>query len=127
MTKEEIVRTLAEQKAVEEMCKNVAHLSTLTPDLQDLAQGVYLILLEYDEEKLVDLWEHNALGFFIARIIANQYLSKNSPFYKLFRKFRSICDELNPEAYDEEGGALPAAEKRVTPADVPFLTVHRRR
>ena len=30
---------------------------------------VYLILLEYDEDKLVDLWEHDQMSFFIARII----------------------------------------------------------
>lgn len=101
MTKTEIVTSLAKDGVVEDMCLNIAHVSSLTPDLQDLAQSVYLILLEYDETKLVDLWESNALGFFIARIIANQYLSKSSPFYYLFKRFRSLSEELNPNAYDE--------------------------
>ena len=116
MTKEEIVRTLGEGQVVEEMCRNVAHVKALTPDLEDLAQSVYLILLEYDEAKLVDLWETGALGFFIARIIANQYLSTSSPFYKLFRKFRSRCEELNPQVYDEteaqEGKAAGRRRRR---------------
>ena len=54
---------------------------------------VYLILLEYDEKKLQDLWEHNQMHFFIARIIINQYNSVNSPFHTIFRKFRMMVDE----------------------------------
>jgi hypothetical protein len=49
---------------------------------------VYLVLLEYDEDKILDLWEHNEINFFLARIIINQYRSTNSPFYSLFRKFQ---------------------------------------
>lgn len=102
MTKTEIVTQLAEDRVVEDFCLNIAKTHRLTPDLQDLSQSVYLILLEYPDDKLIDLWESNALGFFIARIIANQYLSKTSPFYMLFKRFSSLCDELNPQAYDEE-------------------------
>ena len=101
MTRREIVEGLAKRGVVEEVCKNIAHLKTLTPDLKDLAQGVYLTLLTYDEEKIVDLWESEALGYFIARIISNQYLSKTSPFFRLFRKFRSLSDELNPNTIDD--------------------------
>lgn len=54
---------------------------------------VYLILLEYDEQKLQDLWENNQMNFFIVRIIVNQYNSVNSPFYTTFRKFRRMIDE----------------------------------
>lgn len=102
MTKAEIIAELAAAGVVEGMCRKTAHSATLTPDLQDLAQNVYLILLEYDEARLVDLYESGSLGFFIARIICNQYLSKNSPFYHLFREFRSLSDQLNPRAQDEE-------------------------
>lgn len=102
MTKAEIVAQLAADGVVEEMCRKTAHTGELTPDLQDLAQGVYLILLEYNEARLVDLYETGALGFFIARIICNQYLSKNSPFFHLFREFRSLSDDLNPQAHDKD-------------------------
>ena len=83
----EIVNTLALQKRVEAMVENICH-HELTPDLKDLCQMVYLILLEYDEEKIVDLWEHNEINFFLARIIINQYRSTNSPFHYLFRKMQ---------------------------------------
>ena len=69
------------------MVENIAHHS-LTADLKDLCQMVYVILLEYDETKLLDLWENNQINFFLARIIINQYRSSNSPFHTIFRKFQ---------------------------------------
>ena len=86
-SRETIVETLARERRVEQMVVNIAH-QTLTPDLEDLCQMVYLILLEYDEAKLQDLWENDQINFFLARVILNQYRSTNSPFYALFRKFQ---------------------------------------
>jgi len=92
MTKANIVETLAKKRVVEEMISNIAH-QPLSADLEDLSQMVYLILLEYDERKLQDLWDNDQMNFFIARIIINQYNSSNSPFHTLFRKFRLMVDE----------------------------------
>ena len=83
--KETIIETLAKDRRVEALVENIAHHS-LTADLKDLCQMVYLILLEYDESKLQDLWENDQINFFIARIILNQYRSSNSPFHAIFRK-----------------------------------------
>ena len=77
---------------VETMVTNIAH-KPMSADLQDLSQMVYLILLEYDEQKIQDLWINNQMHFFIARIIINQYNSVNSPFHTIFRKFRLMVDE----------------------------------
>ena len=77
---------------VETMVTNIAH-KPMSADLQDLSQMVYLILLEYDEKKLQDLWINNQMQFFIARIIINQYNSVNSPFHTIFRKFRLMVDK----------------------------------
>ena len=74
------------------MVTNIAH-KPMSADLQDLSQMVYLILLEYDEQKIQDLWINNQMHFFIARIIINQYNSVNSPFHTIFRKFRLMVDE----------------------------------
>ena len=78
------------------MVENICH-HAMTPDLQDLCQMVYLILLEYDEDKIVDLWENNEINFFIARIILNQYRSDHSAFHNTFRKFqdRSVSIPVN--------------------------------
>lgn len=85
------------------MVENIAHHS-LTADLKDLCQMVYLILLEYDESKLQDLWENEQMNFFLARIILNQYRSSNSPFHSIYRKYQerslSIGDGISIEALD---------------------------
>ena len=82
----EMIAKLARERRVETMVENIAK-QPLADDLKDLSQMVYLVLLEYDEKKLQDLWDNNQMNFFIARIIINQYRSSNSPFHKLFRKY----------------------------------------
>ena len=91
-TKTEIIEAIAKDRMVETMVTNIAH-KPMSADLQDLSQMVYLILLEYDEKKLQDLWINNQMHFFIARIIINQYNSVNSPFHTKVRKFRLMVDE----------------------------------
>jgi len=98
MTRQEIVAQLARERRVETMVENIAR-QPLTADLKDLAQMVYVILLEYDEEKLLDLWTNGQMNFFIARIVINQYRSTSSPFYKLYRKYASKAEEI--ETYRE--------------------------
>ena len=91
-TKTEIIEAIAKDRMVETMVTNIAH-KPMSADLQDLSQMVYLILLEYDEKKLQDLWINNQMHFFIARIIINPYNSVNSPFHTIFLKFRLMVDE----------------------------------
>lgn len=97
-----IIETLAKERRVEALVENIAHHS-LTADLKDLCQMVYLVLLEYDEDKLQDLWENNQINFFLARIIINQYRSSNSPFHTIFRKFqeRSVSLGVGANITDE--------------------------
>lgn len=92
MDKASIIEQIANERMVEAMVQNIAH-QALNDDLNDLCQMVYLILLEYDETKLQDLWEHNQIRFFLARIIVNQYRSTTSTFHTTFRKFRTMVDE----------------------------------
>lgn len=92
MGKSEIVNEIAKGKMVEQMVQNIAHQS-LSADLKDLCQMVYLILLEYDEQKLQDLWSKNQMNFFLARIIINQFRSSNSPFHMIFRRNQLKRDE----------------------------------
>ena len=101
-TKVHIIETLARERRVEALVENIAHHS-LTADLKDLCQMVYLVLLEYDETKLLDLWENNQINFFLARVIINQYRSSNSPFHTIFRKFqeRSVSLGVGANITDE--------------------------
>lgn len=108
-TKTEIIEAIAKDRMVETMVTNIAH-KPMSADLQDLSQMVYLILLEYDEKKLQDLWINNQMHFFIARIIINQYNSVNSPFHTIFRKFRLMVDEKiqlsGKDVYNEFGDIM---------------------
>lgn len=87
VTRSEIVDRIARERRVETMLTNIAK-RPLDADLEDLSQMTYLTLLEFDEEKLTDLWEHNQINFFIARILLNQFRSAKSPFYGLFRRWQ---------------------------------------
>ena len=53
----------------------------------DLFQEIMLILLEYDNKKLTDMYNKNQIKFFIARILCNQYYSVHSYFYKQYKKW----------------------------------------
>lgn len=95
MTKYEIIDGLARERRVEQLVENIAH-QALDQLLKDLCQMVYLVLLEYDEDKIIDLWENGEINFFIVRIIINQYRSTNSPFHKLFRKYQLRSFSIPP-------------------------------
>ena len=103
--KESIIETIARERRVETMVARIAR-QPLTSDLEDLCQMVYLVICEYEEGKLQDLWEHNQINFFIARIILNQYRSRNSPFYKIYRKenktivHMGVGAEINDQTLD---------------------------
>lgn len=112
-TKAHIIETLAEEKRVETMVENIAHHS-LTADLKDLCQMVYMILLEYDEARLQDLWENDQMNFFLARIILNQYRSSNSPFHTMFRKFQERSVYMGVGA-DINDAALEIINKNYVP------------
>lgn len=98
-----IVAELARGKVVEGIIGNVSGFrSSLPPDLQDLAQMVYEVLLNYDSGKIEEMHECGQLRFFIARIITNQFRSSNSPYHRVYRRYNSIfCDERNRK--DMEG------------------------
>ena len=74
-------------------------------DADDLEQEIYMILLEYNKNKIIELYNNNQLKYFIVGIIQRQYNSKTSPFYKKYKKYYSIVDENvinNMEITEEE-------------------------
>ena len=72
----------------------ITHLPAQEPDLLDLGQHIYLILLEYDEAKLQGLWDNNEINFLIVRLVLNNFRSHKSRFHYLFREFRSRAVSL---------------------------------
>ena len=86
-----IVDKLARNRVVEDMIKNM----NINDYPDDLAQEIYLILLEYDKEKIEDIYNKNQINFFISRIITNQAFSKNSPFYLNYKKWDFNKEDLD--------------------------------
>lgn len=93
----EIITELATGRVVERMARTITH-RPLEGDILDLCQLVYLYLLEYDEDKIVDLHQHGQLGFFIVRILLNQYRTGNSRFHRDCRLFARLSVPMDAAA-----------------------------
>ena len=90
MTKYQIVEQLAKTREVERLCRGM---SSNTALISDLSAEVYLILLEYKEEKLVKAHTEGWLLFFIRNILCKQYYSSTSPFFIKYRKLSSMSTD----------------------------------
>lgn len=99
MTRKKIVEELAKQRVVEQMVRVICKVSATY--LQDLSQMIYVYLLEYDEDKLVTLYEEGSLRFFLVRIIKNQWHSNTSPFHYTYRRFSQQSNPLTD--YEDKG------------------------
>lgn len=61
----------------------------------DLKSDVYLVLYEYDNEKLNDAYRKGHLNALITRIIINSVYSNSSNFYCRYIKFMNKSNDLN--------------------------------
>ena len=104
MTTREIVARLGRERRVEQIILRIAGVERLTADLEDLAQMVYLTLLEYDEAKLVDLWESDAINFLIVRLVLFNLRSKTSRYYYIIKIFSARTTGLAPVEYKTDEG-----------------------
>ena len=99
MNKLEIVDELSKNNTVEKIVYKLLSSSKNPFDCpEDLVQDIYLILLNSDENLIVALYNKGELGFYILRISRNQLLSKNSPYYTKYIKFRAHSDDLTQAA-----------------------------
>ena len=101
MTKNDIIEQLAKEKKIEEIVRNIVGKNNKRPEIDDLVQMVYLILLEYDEDKIVNMYNKKQLIFFITRIVLNQFNSSNSRFHYIYRKWSKDNVEFNANINEE--------------------------
>ena len=95
-----IVEQLAKDKVVEGIARNLK----IPPDeINDLAQECYLILLEYDQNKLNRINKKNEIQYFITKIIMNQYFSKTSTYHYKYRKFYELINSKYTDGYEWDG------------------------
>ena len=114
-SKYDIINELATQRKVEQFVSNTA--KTNAPELNDLAQDIYLALLEYDDEKIEGMYERNELDFFIARMIVNQYISTSSPFYTKYKKFLNLSEQIKNNNIPDTKTEWMEVKKTQSPKD----------
>lgn len=65
------------------------------PEKSDLLQDLYLWLFTYDIKKLWHAYSHNHLNALITRVLHNNLYSTTSPFYRTYKKFRSLSNDVD--------------------------------
>lgn len=102
-TNSEIINDVANSKIVEEIIDGITYSKFENHEnLKDLAQDIYLQLLQMSTDKLNDLYSRKQLRFWIARIITNNIFSKTSPFYYTYKKAQRQSVNINDIDLDDE-------------------------
>ena len=84
MNKQDIITIIHKEHWIEDIIKKY----NLDESLKDdFIQEMYLILLEYNENKIIELYNKNQLKYFLIRICVNNYKSTTSPWYKKYMKY----------------------------------------
>ena len=94
MNKTQIISQLANEKLVERVINKID--STIMANCPDLANDIYLSLMEKDSDTIVSLFESGQLAFFIIRMVKNNIFSVNSPYYRTYKKHENnnvVLDE----------------------------------
>ena len=99
MTKIEVVDIIAREHLVERIVNKLLSSSKNPFDCpEDLIQEIYLLLLQKDDDLIVNLYNKDEVGFYLLKIARNQLLSKNSPYYTKYIKFKANSDDLTQAA-----------------------------
>ena len=93
----ELITKIAENKEYLTICRKITGGNLL---YKDLFQEALIILLEYDQQKVIDIYNRGEIKFFLTRIFIILYTKKTSPFNrKYFTKEVSMTDH-NGKIYE---------------------------
>ena len=99
MTKYEVINIIAKEHLVERIVNKLLSSSKNPFDCpEDLIQDIYLLLLQKDDDLIVNLYNKDEIGFYLLKIARNQLLSKNSPYYTKYIRFKSQSDDITQAA-----------------------------
>ena len=103
-TNAQIINEIANSGLVEEIIQGVSYSKFENQvNLQDLAQDIYLQLLQMRTDKLNDLYTKNQLRYWIARIVVNSIHSKTSPYFYMYKKEQMQSVSISEiDLYDED-------------------------
>ena len=80
MTFYELITKTSQDKELRQICRKIGgNLS------DDLFQELMVILLEYNEQKLIDIYNKGYYKWFLVKTLTNQFNSNSSPFNKKYR------------------------------------------
>ena len=96
-----IIEQIARDRVIEEIIENITN-APLTDNLKDLAQDLYLDLLEKPQDKIYALYTSGQLRWFLVRMVTNNLLSKNSRYYYTYIKDRNNMIDI--DIYNEGAG-----------------------
>lgn len=87
MTNAQIINEIANAQLIEEIISGITYSKFESKEnLKDLAQDIYLQLLQMDNAKINELYFKKQLRFWVTRIITNNIHSKTSPYYYQYKK-----------------------------------------
>lgn len=102
-TNAQIINDIANSGLVEEIIQGVSYSKFENQvNLQDLAQDIYLQLLQMRTDKLNDLYTKNQLRYWIARVVVNSIHSKTSPYFYTYKKEQRQSVNINDIDIDDE-------------------------
>lgn len=78
-----IMNELANDGLYKEICKKYSSTKYLSDELH---QEFFIVILEYNQEKIIEIYEKNQLRYFCVGIIRRMATSSTSPYYKKIRK-----------------------------------------
>ena len=89
----ELITKTSQDKELRQICRKIGgNLS------DDLFQELMLILLEYNEQKLIDIYNKGYYKWFLVKTLTNQFNSNSSPFNKKYRP--KDIDYIISDSYD---------------------------
>ena len=95
MTKYEVVDIIAREHLVERIVNKLLSSSKNPFDCpEDLIQEIYLLLLQKNDDLIVNLYNKGEITYYLLRVVRNQLLSKNSPYYCKYIRFLAQSDDI---------------------------------
>ena len=89
----ELITKTSQDKELRQICRKIGgNLS------DDLFQELMVILLEYNQEKLIDIYNKGYYKWFLVKTLTNQFNSNSSPFNKKYRP--KHVDHIISDSYD---------------------------
>ena len=93
MTFLQLITKTSQDKELRQICRKIGgNLS------DDLFQELMVILLEYNEQKLIDIYNKGYYKWFLVKTLTNQFNSNSSPFNKKYRP--KEIDYIITDSYD---------------------------